>query len=108
MTETRLCRVQCCFVRHTEVSVGDLLIDETGCCFAVMPVGFKQVRPDTVESRTELALHLLSLGLERTPSWAELFECDPALLAAAIVERLRTDTHGATRCASTPYQPPPV
>ncbi len=106
MTETRRCRVQCSFVRHTSMSVGDYLIDETGHLFAVMPVGFKQVRPDTVASRTELALHLLALGLEKTPGWRELFEHDPALLGAAIVERLRTDAHGAARYALAPYQFP--
>ena len=106
MTETRRCRVQCSFVRHTSMSVGDLLIDETGHLFAVMPVGFKRVRPDTVESRTELALHLLALGLEKTPGWSELFEHDPALLAAAIALRLRTDAYGAARYALAPYQIP--
>ena len=102
MTETRRCRVQLSPVRHTSISVGDLLIDEAGHLFAVMPVGFKRVRPDTLGSRTELALHLLPLGLERTPRWVELFEQDAALLGAAIALRLRTDAHGAARYALVP------
>ncbi len=74
MTETRRCRVLGSFVCHTSMSVGDLLLDEARHLFAVTPVGFKRVRPDTLESYTELALHLLALGLEKTPGWCELFE----------------------------------
>lgn len=103
MTETRRCRVQLSPVRHTSMSVGDLLIDEAGHLFAVMPVGFKRVRPVTLESRTELVLYLLAPGLERTPGWVELFEQDAALLGAAIALRLRTDAHGAARYALAPH-----
>jgi hypothetical protein len=79
MTETRRCWVQLSLACHTSMSVGNLVIDETGHCFAVIPVGFKRVRPDTLEARTELALHLLALGLERTSGWTELFKQDAAL-----------------------------
>ncbi len=65
MTETRRCRVLGSFVCHASMSVGDLLLDEAGHLFAVMPVGFKRVRLATLKSRTELALHLLALGLAR-------------------------------------------
>lgn len=108
MTEARLYRVALTRARHTSMSVGDFVVDETGHCFTVMPSGFKQTRMDTVESRTELALHLLSLGLERTPGWAELFEHDPAQLVAAIVNRLRNDPYGATSRARRPYGIPPA
>jgi hypothetical protein len=106
MTETRLCRVRLSLVRHTSMSVGDLIIDETGHLFAVMPVGFKRAKLDTLESRTELALHLLALGMEKTPGWAELFEQDPALLGAAIVGRLRKRRLGAAHYALAPYKIP--
>ncbi len=107
MTETRRCRILISPVRHTSMSVGDLLIDEAGHCSAVMPVGFQKLRIVTLEARTELALHLLSLGLERTPGWRELFEQDAALLAAAIAQRLRTNAYGTARYARAPYPIPP-
>lgn len=106
MTETRRCRVQLSPVLHTSMSVGDLLIDEAGHLFAVMPVGFKRVRLATLKSRTELALHLLALGLERTPGWVELFEQDAALLGAAIAQRLRTDAYGTASYALAPHPIP--
>ena len=106
MTETRCCRVQLSPVRHTSMSVGDLLIDEAGHCFAVMPVGFQKVRIVTLEARTELALHLLALNLERTPGWRELFEQDAALLAAAVVQRLRSDAYGPAMYTRAPYPMP--
>jgi hypothetical protein len=102
MTETRRCRVMISPVRHTSMSVGDLLIDEAGRCHAVMPVGFLKLGIVTLETRTELALHLLALGLERTPGWRELFEQDPALLAAAIAQRLRTNAYGTAKYARAP------
>lgn len=108
MTETRRYRIALAFVRHTSMSVGDLIIDETGYCFAVMPIGFTKASLVTEASRTELALHLLSLGLERTPGWAELFEHDPALLAAAVIDRLRNDAYGVGSCARKPYGIPPA
>lgn len=73
-----------------------------------MPVGFQKLRIVTLEARTELALHLLALDLERTPGWRELFEQDPALLSAAIVERLRTDAYGAAHYALAPHEIPPA
>lgn len=108
MTEERRCRVLFKFVRYTSMSVGDIVIDEAGSCFTVMPVGFEETNLSTPESRTELALHLLSLGLERTPSWVGLFEHDPALLVAAIVDRLRNDAYGVGSYARKPYQFPPA
>ena len=108
MTETRLCRVQLSLARHTSMSVGDLLIDEAGRCFAVMPVGFQKLRSVTLETRTELALHLLALCLERTPGWRELFEQDAALLGAAIVEQLRKRRLGTAHYALSPYEIPPT
>ncbi len=108
MTETRRCRVLGSFVCHASMSVGDLLLDEAGHLFAVTPVGFKRVRPDTLESCTELALHLLALGLEKTPGWCELFEQDAALLAAAIAQRLRTNAYGTAGYALAPYPIPPA
>jgi hypothetical protein len=108
MTETRLCRVQLSLARHTSMSVGDLLIDEAGRCHAVMPVGFQKLRIVTLEPRTELALHLLALGLERTPGWTELFEQDAALLAAATHQRLRTNAYGTARYARAPHPIPPA
>ena len=104
MTEERRCRVLFKFVRHTSMSVSDIVIDEAGHCFAVMPVGFKRAKLGTLEARTELALHLLALGLEGTPGWAVLFEHDAALLTAAIVDRLRNDAHGVGSYARKPYQ----
>ncbi len=103
MTETRRARVAFAVARHTSMSVGDFVLDETGHCFAVMPVGFEKAVIVTLESRTELALQLLSLGLERTPGWAELFEQDPALLGAAIVDRIRNDAYGTGSRARKPY-----
>lgn len=50
MTETRRYRVLLSPARHTSMSVGDLVIDETGHCFAVMPMGFKRVEGNTLES----------------------------------------------------------
>ena len=106
MTETRRCRVQLSPVRHTSMSVGDLLSDETGHLFAVLPVGFQKVRIGTLGTRTELALHLLALGLERTPGWRELFEQDAALLGAAIAQRLRNDAYGTAMYARAPHPIP--
>lgn len=108
MTETRRCRMFGSCVRHTSMSMGDLLLDETGHLFAVTPVGFKRVRLDTLESRTELALHLLALGLEKTPGWCELFKQDAALLAAATYQRLRTNAYGTAMYARAPYPIPPA
>jgi hypothetical protein len=107
MTETRRCRILISPVRHTSMSVGDLLVDETGRCSAVMPVGFQKLRIVTLESRTELALHLLALGLERTPGWTALFEQDAALLGAAIAQRLRSNAYGTAMYARAPYPIPP-
>jgi hypothetical protein len=106
MTETRRCRVQLSPVRHTSMSVGDLVIDEAGHLFGVMPVGFQKVSISTLETRTELALHLLALALERTPGWRELFEHDAALLGAAIVGRLRNDAYGTAMYARAPHPIP--
>ena len=108
MTEARRCRVLLTFVRHTSMSVGDVVIDEAGRCFTVMPIGFEKTDLSTLEPRIELALHLLSLGLEGTPGWRELFEQDAAQLAVAIVERLRNDAYGAGSYARRPYQFPPA
>ncbi len=108
MTETRRCRVQLSPVHHTLMSMGDLLIDEAGHLFAGTPVGFKKVRLDTLESRTELALHLFALGLEKTPGWTGLFEHAPALLGAAIVDRLRSGIYGTTSYALGPHPIPPA
>ncbi|CAA9589039.1 MAG: hypothetical protein AVDCRST_MAG86-4303 [uncultured Truepera sp.] len=108
MTEERRCRVLFKFVRHTSMSVRDVVIDEAGSCFTVMPVGFKETNLSTPESRAELALHLLSLGLEGTPGWAGLFAHDAALLTAAIVDRLRNDAYGVGSNARRPYQFPPA
>lgn len=108
MTEMRTIRILTKNARHTSMSVGDYVIDETGYCFAVMPVGFKRAALGTLESCTELALHLLSLGLERTPGWSELFEQDSALLASAIIDRLRNDAYGAGSYARKPYGIPPA
>ncbi len=108
MTETRRCRVHVSGVNHTSMSVGDFVIDETGHLFAVIPLGFKQARIYTLETRTELALHLLALGLESTPGWSELFEQDPALLGAAIVRRLRSGAYGAAHYALDPLPIPPI
>jgi hypothetical protein len=107
-TETRRYRIALAFVRHTSMLVGDLLIDETGHCFAVMLVGFQKLRIVTLATRTELALHLLALRLERTPGWRELFEQDAALLAAAIAQRLRTNAYGTAMYARAPYPIPPA
>lgn len=108
MTETRRCRVQLSPVLHTSMSVGGLLIDEAGHLFAVMLVGFKNAKLDCLEARTELALHLLALRLERTPGWRELFEQDAALLGAAIVDRLRSEPYGTARYALVPHSIPPA
>ena len=108
MTEMRTIRILTENVRHTSMSVGDLVINETGHCFAVMPVGFERVALGTLESRTELALHLLSLSLERTPGWSGLFEQDPALLTAAVIDRLRNDAYGVGSYARKPYGILPV
>ena len=99
MDKKRLNRVTLSSVRHTSMSVGDYLIDETGRCFAVMRVGFRRAGTETLGTRTELALHLLALGLEQTPGWVELFEQDPARLCFAILERLRNDPDSVAGCA---------
>lgn len=103
MHETRRIRVALTATHHTSMSVGDFILDDAGRCFAVMPVGFIKAVITTLEFRTELALHLLSLGLERTPGWAELFEQDPALLGAAIADRIRNDAYGTGSRAKSPY-----
>lgn len=106
MDETRLSRVMLSPVRHTSMSVGDYLIDETGACFAVMPVGFRKAGDETFGTRTELALQLLTLGLEKTPGWNTLFDHDPARLCAAVVERLRNDPSGVAWYALFPHTHP--
>lgn len=108
MTEGRRCRLFLKPVCHTSMSVGDLVIDEGGSCFAVMPIGFAPVKLDTLEAQVEFALHLLALGLEDTAGWAGLFERDPAQLTAAIVRRLRNDDYGVRRYARRPYRFPPA
>ena len=108
MTEGRRCRLFLKPVRHTSMSVGDLVIDEGGSCFAVMPIGFDPIMLDTLEAQVELALHLLALGLEDTAGWDELFEHDPARLAAANARRLRNDAYGVGSYARRPYQLPPA
>lgn len=106
MDEKRLNRVMLSPVRHISMSVGDYLIDDTGRCFAVMRVGFRRAGTETLGTRTELALHLLALGLEQTPGWVELFEQDPARLCFAILERLRNDSGSAVGCALKPRSLP--
>jgi len=64
MTETRYTRIVLRFVKHTSMSVGDVVIDDGGHAFMVLPVGFGEVELSSPLARTELALHLLSLGLE--------------------------------------------
>ena len=108
MTEARRCRVLFKFVRHTSMSVGDIVIDEAGSCFTVMHVGFEETDLSTLESRAGLALHLLSLGLEGTPGWTRLLEHDAALLTVTIVDRLRNDAYGVGSYARKPYQFPPA
>lgn len=108
MTETRYTRILLRFVKHTSMSVGDVVIDDDGHAFMVLPVGFREVEPTNLVTRTELALHLLSLGLEATAGWTELFEHDPALLATAIVARLRNDPYGVGHYALKPFGIPPA
>ncbi len=103
MTETRYTRIVLRFVKHTSMSVGDVVIDDGGHAFMVLPVGFGEVELSSLEARTELALHLLSLGLESTVGWTELFEHDPALMATAIVARLRNDPYGVGGTALKPF-----
>ena len=99
MNEKRLNRVTLSSVHHTSMSVGDYLITETGACSAVTQIGFQKAGMETLGTRTELALHLLALGLEQTPGWVELFEEDPARLCFAILERLRNDPDSVVGCA---------
>ena len=108
MTETRYNRILLRFVKHTSMSVGDTVIDEDGHAFMVLPVGFGVAELPGLEARTELALHLLSLGLETTVGWTELFEHDPALLTAAIIARLRHDPYGVGRESLKPFGIPPA
>jgi len=89
--DARRCRVQCSFVRHTSMSVGVSLIDEAGHSSRSCPSASNGLARHLRVS-AEFALHLLALGFWRkTTGWRELFEQDAALLAAAIVERLRND-----------------
>ena len=108
MTETRYTRILLKFVRHTSMSVGDVVISDDGRAFMVLAVGFGEVDLATPEARTELALHLLSLGLETTVGWTELFEHDPAALATAIVARFRNDPYGVGYYALKPFGIPPA
>ena len=108
MTETRRCRVLCRNVRHLSMSVGDAVIGEDGFLYAVMPVGFARAGPMALEARAELALHLLSLGLEGTPGWAALFEADPPALTARVARRLAEGSHGTARAALAPHPFPPT
>ena len=94
MTAGQHCRLFLKPICYTSMSASDLVIDEGGSCFAVMPIGFAPVELDTPEAQVELALHLLTLGLEDTAGWAGLFERDPAQLTAAIVRLLRNDAYG--------------
>ncbi len=103
MTEERSARVWFRLVKHTSMSVGDVVIDDDGHAFMVLPVGFGEVELTSPLARTELALHLLSLGLESTVGWTELFEHDPALTTAAIVARLRNDPYGVGHHAPKPF-----
>ncbi len=103
LTDERYARIVLRFVKHTCMSVGDVVIDDGGHAFMVLPVGFGEVELSSLEARTELALHLLSLGLESTVGWTELFEHDPALMATAIVARLRNDPYGVGRTALKPF-----
>lgn len=108
MTETRYSRIVVTNVKRTSMSVGDVVLDEDGHAFTVMPIGFEEAELTSPVARTELALHLLSLGLETTVGWTRLFEHDPALLATAIVERLRGDPYGVGRNALKPLGIPPA
>ena len=108
MTEKRRCRIVSSPVQHTSMSVGDYLVGEDGLCYAVMPIGFKRLEPESVAVRTELALHLLALGLEASVGWTKLFTHEPAQLAFSIVERLRTDLYGVATHAKRPYTTPPL
>ena len=106
MDEKRMNRVTLSSVRHTSMSVGDYLITETGACFAAMQIGFRKAGMETLGTRTELALHLLALGLEQTPGWAELFEEDPARLCFDLIERLRNGSGDVAGCAPKPRSLP--
>jgi len=108
MNDTRRTRILLRFVKHTSMSVGDVVIDDEGHAFMVLPMGFGEVDLATPEVCTELALHLLSLGLETTAGWRELFEHDPAALATAIVARLRNDPYGVGHDALKPFGIPPA
>ncbi len=108
MTEKRSARVWFRLVKHTSMSVGDVVIDENGHAFMVLTMGFGAVELTNTLTRTELALHLLSLGLETTVGWRELFEHDPALLATAIVARLRNDPYGVGHYSLKPFGIPPA
>ena len=108
MNDTRHTRILLRFVKHTNMSVGDVVIDEGGHAFMVLTVSFGKLDLATPEARTELALHLLSLGLETTVGWTELFERDPALLTAAIVARFRNDPYGVGHNALKPFGIPPA
>ncbi len=108
VTEERSAQVWLRLVKHTSMSVGDVVIDDGGHAFMVLTVGFGEVDLTNPLARTELALHLLSLGLETTVAWTELFEHEPAALAAAIVARLRNDPYGVGHSALKPYTIPPA
>ena len=68
----------------------------------LMPVGFKRLEPESVAVRTELAFHLLALGLEASLGWTKLFTHEPAQLTFSIVQRLRTDVYGVATHAKRP------
>lgn len=109
MTEARRCRVLCQNVQHLSMSVGDLAVGGDGRAHAVLPVGFGRLEPVEVSEKAELALHLASLGLTRTPGWQELFAGDPASPAAELVRHLRGEAHKGPRydLAAHPAPEPP-
>ena len=102
MTEKRCCRIVSNPVQHTSMSVGDYLVDEDGSCCTVMPISFKRLEPEGVAVSTELALHLLALGLEASLGWTKLFTHEPTQLTFSIVQRLRTDVYGVATHAKRP------
>lgn len=121
MTETRRCRVQLSPVRHITMSVGDLLIDEAGHLFAVMPVGFKRVRPapsSPVLSSPCISWHWvwnghqngLSCSNTTRRSWVLLSPCgsEPTLTGLPVTRWCPTPSPWLKRCQGDRTRPLPT
>ncbi len=85
--------------QHTSMSVGDVVIDELGHAHQVMPIGFRQLDPETAEERFERLLVYLEVPeLVGTRAYDALLEMgDGHEVMARLEVRVREDLALAQR-----------